>query len=237
MRIVLALLLLLGGTLPVSASGVDDLKAGVAALQRNDVELARRLLSQAIGSGTLAPDQLAEAYWGRASARFRSEVQKSQEGKQPSYDSTLADADQAVRLKPDFADAYFLRGDTYFAKKDFRRSVPDYRKAIELKPDFARAHLYLGDAYFAMGQYAEAIAPYSKGIELEPQLPNGRLYRGDAYYALKQYDKALADYDEAIWLKPDYALAYANRARLYRTLGNGAKAGADEAAAARYRAK
>lgn len=237
MRIVLALLLLLAGAAPAFASALDDLKAGEAALLRNDPDGAIRLLNQAIGSGGLAPDQLARAYYERGTARFNKEAQRFEEGGQPDYDAPAADVEQAIRLKPDLAEAYFLRGEVYFSKKEFRRSIPDYRKAIELKPDFGRAHLYLGDTYYALGQYAEAIAPYSKGIALEPKLPNGRLYRADAYYALKQYDKALADYDEAIRLKPDYALAYANRARLYRTLGNAAKASADEAAAARYKAK
>ena len=56
------------------------------------------------------------------------------------YDHAIADLDQAIRLKPDFADAYFSRGLAYSDKGDYDRAITDFDQAIRLKPDAAYAY-------------------------------------------------------------------------------------------------
>src|SRR5580704_1934195 len=44
---------------------------------------------------------------------------------------------KAIRLRPDYADAFYNRGISRKAKGDLEGALEDYSEAIRLKPDFA----------------------------------------------------------------------------------------------------
>ena len=46
----------------------------------------------------------------------------------------------AIKIKPDFATAYFNLGNALLNKGNTSEAIVHYKKAIELKPDFADAH-------------------------------------------------------------------------------------------------
>jgi len=48
------------------------------------------------------------------------------------YDKAIADYDEAIRLKPDFAAAYYNRGYAYTKKGDKVKAEADLAKAKEL---------------------------------------------------------------------------------------------------------
>ena len=57
------------------------------------------------------------------------------------YDKALAYYSKSIELKPDFAEAYTMRGTAYnHDSGDTQHAMKDYNKAIELKPDFADAY-------------------------------------------------------------------------------------------------
>jgi len=49
------------------------------------------------------------------------------------------DFNQAIRLDPNNADAYYRRGDAYFWKQDYDRAIVDFNQAIRLDPNNADA--------------------------------------------------------------------------------------------------
>jgi hypothetical protein len=98
------------------------------------------------------------------------------------YDQAIADYNTAIRLKPDYAEAYNDRGFAYYmkgGKAPSQRAIADFTRAIELRPNYPKAYNSRGVMYMA-GGYARA--------------------------------KAIADFDRAIELKPDFRYAYINRA-------------------------
>jgi tetratricopeptide (TPR) repeat protein len=127
------------------------------------------------------------------------------------YEFAVADYTEAIRLKPDYSDAFSNRGTAYEGLKQYDKAIADYSEAIRLKPDYAPAFFNRGLAYCYLEQYDKAIADYSEAIRLESDDAEAFYSRGLAYYNLKQYDKAIADYSEAIRLKPDYIDAVNNR--------------------------
>ena len=55
---------------------------------------------------------------------------------------------QAILLKPDWAEPYDNRGLAYAAQGDYERALADWTQAIKLQPDFADAFLNRGLVYY-----------------------------------------------------------------------------------------
>ena len=53
---------------------------------------------------------------------------------------------EAIRLKPDFTDAYFNRGLAYLENGQFDKAVADYTEVIRLRPEDSDAYFNLGIA-------------------------------------------------------------------------------------------
>jgi Flp pilus assembly protein TadD len=63
---------------------------------------------------------------------------------------------EAIRLKPDFAEAHSNLGVAYKELGDFDSAIREYRIAIRLKPGFQQAHSNLAIAHYFKENYAEA---------------------------------------------------------------------------------
>ncbi|MBU4372718.1 MAG: tetratricopeptide repeat protein [Proteobacteria bacterium] len=126
---------------------------------------------------------------------------------------------EAIRLKPDFMEAYNNRGTAYGKLGQYQRAIQDCDTAIRLNPDDAYAYYNRGIAYGKLRQYQRAIQDYDTAIRLNPDYAMAYNNRGNAYDDLGQYQRAIQDYDTAIRLKPDAAEAYNNRGIAYGKLG------------------
>lgn len=83
-----------------------------------------------------------------------------------SFDVIINDLNQVIKMVPDFAYAYYNRGNLYTELKDFRTALLDYNKAIEINPDFAEAYYNRGLTKIYLGNNQEGIADLSKAGEL-----------------------------------------------------------------------
>jgi tetratricopeptide (TPR) repeat protein len=126
----------------------------------------------------------------------------------------------AIRLKPDYADAFYNRGIARRSRGNFEGAIKDYSEAIRLKPDYAAAFYNRGIARSAKGDFDAAINDYSEAIRLKPDYAVAFYNRGVARSAKGDFDRAIKDYSEAIRLKPDYAAAFHNRGIARRDTGD-----------------
>ena len=78
----------------------------------------------------------------------------------------MRDYDQVIRLAPDFAFAYFNRGNLRCTGRDFRAAIADYDEAIRRDPELAEAYFNRGLAELSMGNATRGIADLSKAGEL-----------------------------------------------------------------------
>ena len=85
-------------------------------------------------------------------------------------EDALASYDQAIALKPDFAEAYSNRGLALLDLKRPAEALASYDKAIALKPDFAMAHNNRGWALATLNRYDEAFVAYDKAFALDSDL-------------------------------------------------------------------
>ena len=142
-------------------------------------------------------------------------------------EDSLSAYGRAIRLKPDFAEAYHVRGvakDTLGRHED---ALADFDRAIRLKPDFATAYSSRGIAKDLLGRHEDSLADFDRAIRLKPDLATAYNSRGITKGALGRHEDALADFDQAIRLKPDFAIAYNSRGVAKDTLGRHEDALAD----------
>ena len=150
-------------------------------------------------------------------------------------EDALAEYAKAIRLKPDYAEAYNNRGAAKDALGRQDDALADYAEAIRLKPNDAGLYYNLGSVKAKLGRYDDALADYGEAIRLKPDHAGAFYNRGVAEAKLGRYDDALADYAEAIRLKPNDAAAYNNRGAAKDALGRHDDALADYAEAIRLK--
>ena len=75
---------------------------------------------------------------------------------------------QAIRLKLDYAEAFYNRGIARKAKGDLDGAFADFNQAIRLKPDLAGAYYGRGSVRRTKGDTAGAIADHNEALRLKP---------------------------------------------------------------------
>ena len=126
-------------------------------------------------------------------------------------DGAIADFDEAIRLDPQYFDAYLNRGGAWSRKKEFDRAIDDLSEAIRCRPTAARAFESRALVWWNKHEYDKAITDFDEAIRLAPSNIEPLIDRGSVWLGKKQYDKAIADTDEAIRRNPKAARAYRTR--------------------------
>jgi tetratricopeptide (TPR) repeat protein len=103
---------------------------------------------------------------------------------------------EAIRLKPDYADAYHNRGTAREAKGDVEGALKDYDEAIRLKPQFAWAYIGRGNARKAKGDAEGALRDYDEAIRLKPDDDVARYNRALLEMNRSEHSAALADFQK-----------------------------------------
>ena len=62
------------------------------------------------------------------------------------YDRAIEDYNEALRLKPDFAQAFSDRGAAWYFKGEYSKAIADYDEAIRIDPNNARTYTNRGAA-------------------------------------------------------------------------------------------
>jgi tetratricopeptide (TPR) repeat protein len=93
---------------------------------------------------------------------------KSSLGSTDDADPALRDFNQAVRLKPNDAEAYYNRGTAYSQLGKYPEAAQDFEKAIQLKPDYLAAYLGRGLARAKLGDHTAAVRDFDRAILLQP---------------------------------------------------------------------
>lgn len=89
---------------------------------------------------------------------------------------------KAIKLQPNYADAYYHRGVAYISMGQHIYAVEDFNKVIKLQPNYANAYNNRGFAHAGLQQYQRAIDDYSNAISLKPDHVSAFLNRGTVYF-------------------------------------------------------
>jgi predicted O-linked N-acetylglucosamine transferase (SPINDLY family) len=129
---------------------------------------------------------------------------------QGKLDEAMASYEQALRLRPDFAQVHSNLGLIHANRAHWKEAIASYTRALELEPGFADACNNLGIAFIKQGMRAEAATAFQRAIDLDPNQAAAHNNLGNVLKELGMLEEAVASYKRALELRPDYADAYNN---------------------------
>ncbi len=130
---------------------------------RGDIFMARKMYREAI-------DAFREGY--RRDAVLLNKIGIAYHQMQQ-LDAARKSYEQALKVKPDYAEAMNNIGTVYYAKKSYRRAISWYNKALRAAPDQSRSasiYMNLGTAYFARKKYDQCTKAYQTALQLDPEV-------------------------------------------------------------------
>ena len=84
------------------------------------------------------------------------------------FDAAVADANKALELNPQDANALNVRGLVNKTNKNFAAAIKDFTEAIRLEPSNPKAYFNRSGSYAAMNDMEKAMVDINKAIELAP---------------------------------------------------------------------
>lgn len=134
------------------------------------------------------------------------------------FETAIDYFNQAIQKNPDYARAYFNRGNVHRAKKEFTKAIDDYSKSIALNGKlnfvYGRANTYMD-----LKDFEKAIIDYSRIIKSDPNFENIYFDRGYAYIMSGKYPEAKKDMEKQLELNPHDLKSLTNLAHLKTKLG------------------
>jgi tetratricopeptide (TPR) repeat protein len=134
------------------------------------------------------------------------------------YQAARLDLNKAIKLSPQNAPLFALRGIVYSGLERHERAIQDYNQAIQIDPKNIIFYNLRGGTYEKIKQYQLAIDNYSQVLQLNPKSSQAYIKRALAYQNLKDGDKAIADFNQAVAVNPEDPEVYNSRGNFYASL-------------------
>ena len=205
-------------TPPPAAADADELlDQATAQLDARKFDEAETQFTAILKRDDLDPLQRARALAGRAFAyRNLGDMTKS-----------LADYNEAIRLRPDYADYYNERGNLYFDQSEFAKSVADYTKAIQYDGDNAVYYANRANGWYFQDQYAKAEADLNLALEIDPKNTHALDVQGNVLFTQGKFAEAVECYTRALKVDERSTVFLYHRANTYYQMSSYDEALAD----------
>jgi tetratricopeptide (TPR) repeat protein len=126
------------------------------------------------------------------------------------FDAAINNYKKALKIKPDYADAYNNMGNALKDKGDLEAAIESYNQALKIKPDYAQAYNNIGIALKDKGDLEAAIESYKQALKIKPDYAHAYNNMGNALSEKGDLEAAIESYKQALKIKPDYVQAYNN---------------------------
>jgi Tfp pilus assembly protein PilF len=140
----------------------------------------------------------------------RQEVTKGEEAlsaKNP--DEGVKHFEKAIKIYPDYPQAYRLLGEAYLQKQDWQQAESALKHSIELEPKLAASYLDLGGLHNQNKDYPAAEIALKKCLEITPDSPAAQYELAKTYFATGRWQEAAPLAESAVKQMPDLAPAHA----------------------------
>ena len=143
---------------------------------------------------------------------------------QNQWQAALSQLEQAIKIQPDYAEAYSNLGIIWRRLGNLEASVSALETAIHLNPNLFEAHFSLGNTLLELGQIEAAISRYDRAGQLKPNLAAPQAQMAIAFTALGNIPAAADRWRTVINLQPDNADAHWDLSELLLSTDNFAAA-------------
>jgi len=123
--------------------------------------------------------------------------------------------DALVKIAPNEANSYYLRGWVYESLGQLRKSLADYDKALDLNPKDVHLWVERGKVYMRLREYDKALSDMNEAVRLDGATPLAQGNRGGVRRAMGQWSEAIGDFKAALATKPDDVSTMNNLAWTY----------------------
>lgn len=150
-----------------------------------DLALAEFLGAQAAVTGLTAPDVYANGV----------ELLKDKD-----YQTALLEFNRALKIDPDYAEAYFQRGQCKIALNLWAEADRDLNMALRMKPEFPEAYFARGAVRFENDDFMRAMADYNQCIRLKYREGECHYKRAKCKIRMGDGKGACDDFDRSVEL-------------------------------------
>lgn len=100
------------------------------------------------------------------------------------------------------------KGDTLYAKKDYKGAIEAYNEYLKLHPSHVKSLYNRGRSFEELNQYDEALKDFEKVLDIDGKNTSAMLSLAKYYYRSENFDQSLYFAELAIKEKDDLAEGY-----------------------------
>ncbi|WP_157151494.1 tetratricopeptide repeat protein [Brachyspira sp. SAP_772] len=131
------------------------------------------------------------------------------------YEAALEDADKALELDNQSAEAHYIKGESNFNLKKFESALEDFGKAFELGYDEKSIYIFRGKCLYYLRRFKEAFNIFNEALKLNNEDSEIYCFIGICCYKFGSIEDALSNLNKAIELKTKNPEAFYYRACYY----------------------
>lgn len=147
------------------------------------------------------------------------------------FEEALRAFGDALRIKPDSAEALYNMGKRYAAAGRSDEAIDAYRQAIALSPNLASAHFNLGNVCEHVGRLEDAKEAYRAALEADPEHTGAHVNLGVILASMGDFEEAVRHFRRAVDLSPAWPEPRTNLGRALIAMGKPAQAASELRAA------
>jgi tetratricopeptide (TPR) repeat protein len=133
-------------------------------------------------------------------------------GKQERWQESIEHLRVALRIQPEYADAWVELGNIEHGRGRLVEAEAAYRKAVQYKPNLAGGRYNLGNVYQQQGDLKRAVFQYEKALFLNPNFARAHNNLGQALEGLGMSTEAIGHYRQALEIDARLSQAWFNLA-------------------------
>lgn len=130
--------------------------------------------------------------------------------KSDQLDEAITAFKSVIKIEPNFVDAYYHLGLSYYRKAKFDQAITSLKQTLEFLPQDPNVWTKLGMAHYKKGDFDQAVKAYQEALKIEPENIEVLNNLGMTYDDLSRFDEAITVYQFALKIHPNHPQILSN---------------------------